>query len=77
VLRGEPSVNNFVSQRNACRGAGVDFGNRIKALRAEKKLSQRALSALSGVSHSWIGRIERGDFGSLSKPKRIALAQAP
>jgi transcriptional regulator with XRE-family HTH domain len=55
----------------------MDFGNRIKALRAEKKLSQRALSALGGVSHSWIGRIERGDFGSLSKPKRIALAQAP
>jgi transcriptional regulator with XRE-family HTH domain len=58
------------------RGVGIDFGNKIKALRAEKKLSQRALSALSGVSHSRIGRIERCDFGSLSKPKRIALAQA-
>lgn len=39
------------------------FGERLKAKRIEKGLSQPALAAESGVSQSTISRIERGDGG--------------
>lgn len=37
------------------------FGTRLKKLREEKQLSQRAFSEIAGIKYSQIGRIERGE----------------
>lgn len=37
------------------------FGQRVKALRKEKGLSQEALAALADVDRSYMGHIERGE----------------
>ena len=38
----------------------MDFARRIKELRAKRNITQAQLSKLSGVSHSYISRIEIG-----------------
>ena len=38
----------------------VSFGNSIRKLRAEKKLSQRVLAERSGLDTSYLSGIERG-----------------
>lgn len=37
------------------------FGERLRALREERKLSQRKLAEIAGIKYSQIGRIERGE----------------
>ncbi len=38
----------------------MDFARRLKALRATRQITQAQLAKLSGVSHSYISRIEIG-----------------
>jgi transcriptional regulator with XRE-family HTH domain len=38
-----------------------EFGERIRLLRTEKKVSQEALSFLTGFHRTYIGMIERGE----------------
>ncbi len=38
-----------------------EFGDRIRLLRIEKKISQEALSFLTGFHRTYIGMIERGE----------------
>jgi len=38
-----------------------EFGERIRLLRIEKKISQEALSFLTGFHRTYIGMIERGE----------------
>lgn len=37
------------------------FGKQVKALRAERGLTQAQLADLSGISEEWVRRIERGE----------------
>ena len=37
------------------------FGERLRILREERKLSQRKLAEIAGIKYSQIGRIERGE----------------
>lgn len=54
----------------------VEFGNYLRNKREERKLSVRQLNTYSGVSHSYISQVERGNRGvpspdilkKLSKP---------
>ena len=51
------------------------FGNRVREVRKEKRLSQEELSYLADVEHSQISRIERGVINtSLSQVFQIARA---
>jgi transcriptional regulator with XRE-family HTH domain len=57
-------------------------GSAIRALRAEAKLSQKALAERSGLSVSWISRLESGQheptFGSMRRLARglgVSLAK--
>lgn len=38
----------------------IDFGQRVKVARLEKRLTQEALAERAGVSTPFIGHIERG-----------------
>ena len=38
-----------------------EFGERIRLLRIEKKISQEALSFLTGFHRTYIGMVERGE----------------
>lgn len=38
----------------------IEFGNKIRKLRAEKGLSQEQLSLKAGLGHTAVGEIERG-----------------
>jgi len=50
-----------------------NFGERLEASRKEKELTLAELAALSGVSVSYLGRIERGErFPSAHILRRIA-----
>lgn len=40
-----------------------DFGNYLRSLRKDANLTMRKLDALSGVSHSYISQLERGERG--------------
>lgn len=37
------------------------FGNTVKSIRLEKKLSQEALAELTGLHRTYISDVERGD----------------
>ena len=39
----------------------VDFGQRVRALRKAKGLSQEAFAEISGIDRSYMGHIERGE----------------
>ena len=43
-----------------------DIGQRIKKLRKEKRLTQDILASLSGISRVTLGKVERGELGSVS-----------
>lgn len=58
----------------------VAFGQRVRALRKEKGLSQEALAALADIDRSYMGHIERGEKNiTLTKIYQIsdALAVSP
>ncbi len=51
----------------------IEFGQRVKALRLKKKLSQAALAEKSGFDRNYIGMIERGERNpSLKNLKKYA-----
>ncbi|MET4000553.1 helix-turn-helix transcriptional regulator [Marinobacterium sp. MBR-109] len=53
----------------------VAFGQRVRALRKEKGLSQEALAALADIDRSYMGHIERGEKNiTLTKIYQIADA---
>lgn len=53
----------------------VNFGNRIRAIRKEKNLSQEELAALANIDRSYMGHIERGEKNvTLTKIHQIADA---
>ncbi|UQI38953.1 helix-turn-helix domain-containing protein [Vreelandella venusta] len=53
----------------------VAFGQRVRALRKEKGLSQEALAALADIDRSYMGHIERGEKNiTLTKIYQIAEA---
>lgn len=43
-----------------------EIGNKIKSLRKEKNLTQEQLAQKSGISRVTLGKLERGEFGSVS-----------
>lgn len=43
-----------------------ELGNSIKTLRKEKNITQQQLATLSGISRVTLGKLERGEFGSVS-----------
>ena len=43
-----------------------EIGQKIKELRKEKKITQEQLSKQAGISRVTLGKIERGEFGSVS-----------
>jgi transcriptional regulator with XRE-family HTH domain len=49
------------------RALAVAFAARVRALRQQKNISQRALARAAGLSVSWLGRVE-------SSPRSITLA---
>lgn len=51
------------------------WGEGVKALRAEKNLSQVALAAAAGVTQSSISRLENGSR-QISDAARVRIAQA-
>ncbi len=55
---------------------GKDFGNHLKALRTERKLSQRDLAKLSGVSQRMIAHYETHPGSIPPLDKALALAKA-
>lgn len=53
----------------------VAFGQRVRALRKEKGLSQEALAAMADIDRSYMGHIERGEKNiTLTKIYQIADA---
>lgn len=53
----------------------IKFGQRIRQLRLEKKLSQEQLAEKTGFHRTYIGMIERGERNpSLKNIKRFANA---
>lgn len=51
------------------------FGQRIRAIRKEKGLSQESLAALADIDRSYMGHIERGEKNiTLTKIYQIAKA---
>lgn len=45
----------------------TDFGRYLRAKRVEAKLSVRRLAELLGISHVYLGEVERGDRGPLDE----------
>ena len=43
-----------------------EIGTRIKSLRKEKGLTQEQLSKIAGISRVTLGKLERGQVGSVS-----------
>lgn len=54
----------------------MDFGTALNRFRAERGLSLRELSTLSGVDHAYIHRLESGDKTSPSQEVLEKLARA-
>lgn len=52
------------------------YGNKVRALREEKKLTQAGLAELSGLSISNIGKIERGTINYISLYSLLNLCDA-
>ncbi len=50
------------------------IGDRIRALRRQRGLSQEQLGELVGFSQSKISKIENGDWNSLSDLRLLAVA---
>ena len=63
-----------MTQRSAERKVRQLIGDRIRALRRQRGLSQEQLGELVGFSQSKISKIENGDWDSLSDLGLIAKA---
>lgn len=51
------------------------FGERLRAVRTEKGISQDALSRLSDIDRSYVGRMDRGEV-NITLDKLYSLAKA-
>lgn len=54
----------------------MGLGIYVKKLREQRGLLQGELAKLSGLSRSYISRIEIDDYGEISAQKLLALAKA-
>jgi transcriptional regulator with XRE-family HTH domain len=53
----------------------TDFGNRLKAIRTERGLTQEKLAELAGLHRTYVGAVERGERNiSLKNIHSLALA---
>ncbi|WP_034764197.1 helix-turn-helix domain-containing protein [Chrysiogenes arsenatis] len=43
-----------------------DLGMQIRALRKEHKMTQTQLAQIAGISRVTLGKVERGEFGTVS-----------
>ena len=43
-----------------------EIGNQIKILRKDKDITQAQLAAIAGISRVTLGKLERGEFASVS-----------
>jgi transcriptional regulator with XRE-family HTH domain len=48
-------------------GHSTDFGRYLRAKRVEAKLSVRGVAKLLGISHVYLGEVERGERGPLDQ----------
>jgi transcriptional regulator with XRE-family HTH domain len=51
-------------------------GREVQRLRVERGLSKRGLALESGMSATYVTRLERGDFGAPHPHSLVALARA-
>jgi len=52
-----------------------EFGNMLKSLRAEKKISQRKLAELVGIDFTYISKIESGTMEPPAEGTIVKIAQ--
>lgn len=52
----------------------IDFGRQIKEARESRSISRRELSSLSGISHSYIAQLERGEIENTTLFTIISLS---
>ncbi|WP_339245845.1 helix-turn-helix transcriptional regulator [Paenibacillus sp. FSL R10-2796] len=53
-----------------------DFGEKLKALREEKLISQRFLAELASLDHTYISKIESGESDPPAEESIIRIAKA-
>lgn len=60
----------------------IEFGNRLRSLRMEKKMSQEELSFMAGISAAHLGQIERAEkkptletIGKLAEALEVSLPE--
>lgn len=52
-----------------------DFGEKLRAMRKKKSISQDTLSKLSDIDRSYVGRMDRGEV-NITLDKLYAIAKA-
>lgn len=56
-------------------GITIDFGNKVRYFRKQKRISQEELAALCGLHRTYIGAVERGERNiTLINAEKIATA---
>ena len=53
-----------------------NFGNKVRNLRIERRISLRKFAAKVGMSPTYLSKVERGDFAPPAENKVIAIAKA-
>jgi HTH-type transcriptional regulator, competence development regulator len=55
---------------------GLDFGERVRALREQKRIGLRQFAAMAEMTPTYLSKIERGVFPPPAEPKIVAIAKA-